>query len=264
MSLQEVLDSFKDIELTEEEYTLALIEAKRKKEAIVKERARAEIAAENRKKLTGNNWSYMQTRDYMLYRAGSLFNGQFVLDKHNRVVFDLLCYYFSNEKTFFTIAQDLGVVGASLDKGILLAGNYGTGKSWLMSLFRKNNRRVYHVEQAKDLAKLYKNGGDEAVSKYQNKYKNAFNDPTVFYQEYAALCIEDMGAEDIKGNYGDKSNVIGDIIEGRYVNNCLQGWFHGTTNLTAKELTEFYSPRVASRLRESVNLIELGGPDRRK
>jgi len=258
------LDSYKHIELTDDEYCLAMIEAKRRKESILKERERSRVAEENRKKLTETGWTYDQTRAFMLYRAKTLFDGKFKLDEHNEPVFNILCHYFSGNKEFVSLAEAMGVKNPSLDKGIFLAGNYGTGKTWLMSLFRKNNRRVYHVHHAKELAIEYKKGGDEAIEHYKHKIKNAFNDPVVFYQQYSGLCIEDIGAEDLKGHFGDKSLVVGDIIEGRYINECLVGWFHGTTNFTSAQLKEYYSGRVLSRLRESVNLIEVTGPDRRK
>lgn len=76
--------------------------------------------------------------------------------------------------------------------------------------------------------------------------------------------MEDIGAEDVKNNFGNKTNVIGDILEARYVNNLLGIWFHGTTNMTTAQFGEFYGGRVTSRLREKTNFIELRGPDRRK
>jgi len=264
MSLREVLASYEDVELSDDEYCEAMIQAKRKKKESIERLAKEKRAEEARRRLTETGWSYEQTNDFMLYRAQNLFDGKFKLNKDNGVVFGLLCHYFSGSKKFISIAEGLGINNPSLDKGILLAGNYGTGKTWMMRLFQKNNRRVYHIVEAKDLAALYKKAGDEAIVQYKEKIKNAFNDPSVFFQSYAALCIEDIGSEDIKGNFGDKINVVGDIIEGRYVNKCLASWFHGTTNLTSDQLEEYYGGRVISRLRESVNLIELGGPDRRK
>lgn len=264
MSLQEVLDSYKHIELTEDEYRAAIIEAKRRKEARIKEQEREERAAQNRKKFTDSNWSFDQTKSYMLHRAKSLFEGKFRLDNNNEPVFDLLCHYFSNKKDFVSIATLMGLKNPSLDKGILLAGNFGVGKTWLMSLFRKNNRQVFHVEHAKDIAKSFHQGGEDAISRHYTKIKNAYNDPTVLYQEYAGLCIEDIGREDIKNNYGNRTNVIGDIMEARYINKCMGPWFHGTTNLTAAQIEQFYGGMVVSRLRECINFIELGGPDRRR
>lgn len=264
MSLQEVLDSFSHIELTEDELREALIWAKRKKDSLLKEQERERIAAENRRILTDSGWTFEQTKAYMLYRAGTLFKGSFKLDEFNEPVFNLLCHYFSDSRIFLSLAEGMGVKNPSLDKGIILAGNFGTGKTWLMSLFRKNNRQVYHVEEAKEIAFAYQKNGDEAVERHKAKIVNSFNDPTVFFQKYSGVCFEDIGAEDIKNNFGNKANVIGDLIETRYVNDCMGIWFHGTTNLTTSKFEQFYGGRVTSRLREKTNFIELGGPDRRK
>jgi hypothetical protein len=264
MSLQEVLDSYSHIDLTEDEYRVAIIEAKRKKEALLKTKEMERRAEENRKMLTSKYWSFDQTKKYMIYRAEKLFNGKFKLDEHNESIFNLLCHYFSYEKEFVSVAGLMGINNPSLDKGILLCGNFGRGKTWLMNLFQKNNRQVYHIEHAKDVAKSFHVGGEEAIQKHYLKIKNAFNDPTVLFQEYSGLCMEDIGAEDIKNNYGNKTNVIGDILEARYVSGCLGAWFHGTTNLTAIQFEQFYGGRISSRMRENVNFIELGGPDRRR
>lgn len=264
MSLREALESYKHVELTDDEYCEAIIQAKIKKEEKLKQLEREKRAEETRKALTSKVWTTTQTRDYILYRASEMFGGRFILDENNEPVFNLLVHYFSNSSVFAKLASQLNIENPSLDKSLLLCGNFGVGKTWLMSLFRKNNRRVYHSATAKDIAKSYKKGGEDAIEIFYNRIKNALNDPTVFYQEYSALCIEDIGAEDVKGNYGDKCNVVADIIEQRYSNNCLKGWMHGTTNLTVTQLKEYYGGRVSSRLRESVNLIELNGPDRRK
>lgn len=258
------MDSYSHITLTEDEIREAYIWAKRKKEALLKQQERERIAEINRAKLTSRNWSFEQTKNYMLQRANTLYDGAFILDENNQEVFDLLCYYFSNDIRFVSMAKLLKINNPSLEKGILLAGNFGVGKTWLMSLFRKNNRQVYHVEHAKEVAKSFHIGGEEAIQKHYHKIKNAFKDPTVLFQEHSGLCMEDIGAEDIKNNYGNKTNVIGDIVEQRYVNKCMGPFFHGTTNLTSIQLDQFYGGRVTSRLRENVNLIELGGSDRRK
>lgn len=269
MSLQEVLDSFSHIELTEDEYRVALIEAKRKKEAVLKEKARKERAEENRRLLMARNWNFHQTKEYMLQRAKKMhedgvFENEFVLDEKNEHVFNLLCYYFSNDEHFNILAHELKVSNPSLKKGILLAGNFGVGKTWLMSLFRKNNRQVYHVEHAKPIAKLFHANGEESVQRHYNKIRNAIFDSTVLFQEHSGLCIEDIGREDIKNNYGNKTNVVGDIMEARYINKCMGIYFHATTNFTVKQLGEFYGDMLVDRFKEHLNLIELSGPSRRK
>ena len=91
---------------------------------------------------------------------------------------------------------------------------------------------------------------------------------------YAGLCLDDIGTEDVKVNYGNRKSVIGDIIEQRYSiiekledpdnikNNCGD-LLHATTNLSSPQLVEYYGGRVTSRMREIFNFIELPGNDRR-
>lgn len=264
MSLKEVLESFSHIELTEDEECEALIWRKQKKAQAMKLAEMKKREEENRKHLTETQWSYSQTQSFMLYRANQLFEGLFKLDPHNETIFNLLCYYFSGDQNFVSIAENLGIENPSLNKGVMLCGNFGVGKTWLMKLFTKNQRQVYHLYNAKYLADTYEKEGEESVEPFIIKSKNAYNDSACFFQPHAGLCIDDMGTEDIKNNYGNKRNVIGDIIERRYEKGNVGLWLHATTNLTTEAIKEFYGGRVSSRLRESVNLIEVTGNDRRK
>jgi len=68
------------------------------------------------------------------------------------------------------------------------------------------------------------------------------------------MCIDDLGTEDIKNHYGNKKNVIGDLIELKYAKKTTGIYLHGTTNLTAEQLKDFYGSRVTSRMREIFNL----------
>jgi DNA replication protein DnaC len=264
MSLLEALDSFSHIELTEEEMQEAIFWRKQKKDAVLKQIELDKKIAENRKRLTSSQWSYDQTRSFMFYRAHQIFPDGFILDDYNQPIFELMCYYFSLDEKFLAFAENLGVKNPSLDKGIVLAGNFGVGKTTLMKLFMKNQRQVYIIQNAKKISDSYEKDGNETIEEYFNKRKNAFNDPAVFYQEYSGICIDDLGTENVKSNYGNKKNVIGDIIEMRYERGVMGKWFHATTNLSSDQLSEFYGGRVVSRLRETVNFIELNGNDRRR
>jgi DNA replication protein DnaC len=144
----------------------------------------------------------------------------------------------------------------------MLPGNCGVGKTWMMELFQRNQRQVYHLVNAKFIADNYEQNGEDKPN-YEDKVKNAYNDANVFFQPYAGLCIDDIGTEDIKNFYGNRKNVIGDLIEKRYAKGNTGVFLHATTNLTADQLSEFYGSRVGSRMREIFNFIELPGGDRR-
>lgn len=263
MSPKEALASYEHIELTEDEMAEAILWRKQRKEELLKEQDRKRKEDERRQLLFKSDWPFEQTKGFMLYRANKIIPG-FILDAFNSQVFELLCYFFSNDRQFISLASNLGLKHASLEKGIILAGNCGVGKTWLMKLFSKNQRQIFFLRNAKEIANQFEKKGQESVDEYTELFKNPFNDPDSFYQTYAGLCIDDLGTEDIKVNYGNKKSVIGDLIEQRYDKKNMGIMFHATTNLTSQQLNDYYGGRIVSRLREVTNFIELKGNDRRK
>lgn len=264
LSVREVLESYSHIDLTQEEELEGILWAKMKKEKRVQAERIKVIQEENRKSLTGFNWSYVQTKAFMLYRASNIFHKQFVIDKKNEVLFELVCRYFSNDPVFESYAAQLGMKNISLKKGIMLAGNFGTGKTWMMQLFSKNQRQVFHIRNAKYIADAFSTDGEIISEGFSELIKNPVNDRESFFHTHAGLCIDDMGTEGLKTHYGNKKNVIGDLIESRYFKKNTGVFLHATTNLSVSELEEFYGERVTSRMREIFNFIEVIGEDRRK
>lgn len=264
MSQQEVLDNLKHIELSEAEMNEAIILAKLKKEDKLKEDERKAREDENRRMLFQDQWGFEQTKGYMTYRAEKVLGFPFELDDHNKPIFEMLCYYFSNDRLFVSTATNAGLKNPSLEKGIMLLGNFGVGKTAFMKLFSSNQRQPFRVAGAKYIANLFESDGQDAIEEFNKNYKNAINAADCFYKKESGLCIDDLGTEDIKMNFGNRKNVIGDIIENRYNLKTIGVFFHATTNLTVQQLNDFYGGRVISRMREIMNFIELPGKDRRK
>ncbi len=254
------MDAYKHISLSDEEMNEAIIWAKQKKNHAIQEQKIRQREEENRKLLIETQWNYHQTKSYMAYRAANIFSG-FTIDEYNEPVFELLCLYFSNDVKFESSAENLGIANPSLSKGIMLAGTFGTGKTWMMKLFSKNQRQVFHLQNAKFIADAFSESGED--SQFVKLHKNAVNDGSSFLQPYAGLCIDDIGTEDIKNHFGNKKNVIGDLIEKRYSVSNVGVYLHATTNFTAEQLGSFYGQRVVSRMREIFNFIAVKGKDRR-
>lgn len=206
-SQREVLESYSHITLTEEEEIDGIIWAKQKKEKLIQEEELRAIETENRKLFSSGQWTFNITTDYMKYRMSNVFSGKFVIDEINETLFTALCYYFSNDKNYFSITEQLGIKNPSLTKGIMLAGNFGTGKTWMMKLFSKNQRQVFHIRTAKEIANDYQGNGTESID-YVNKHKNPVNDKDSFFQPYAGLCIDDIGTEDIKTTSGIRIFIV--------------------------------------------------------
>lgn len=258
LSLREVMESYSHIELSEDEMAEAILWGKRKKEDSLKTLQQKERENDARKKFLLST-NYDLVKSLMIYRIEKKFEN-FVLDENNKLIFEILCNYFGNDENFNSLCKSIGIQNTSLNKGIFLCGNFGVGKTWMMQLFCQNQRQCYFIRNAKDIADEFQDYGEEEVE----KRKNAVNDSSVFLQQYSGMCIDDLGTEDIKNHFGNKKNVIGDLIEKKYARGSTGIFLHGTTNLTAEQLKEFYGGRVTSRMREIFNFIELRGADRRK
>lgn len=276
------MENYRDIELTEEELVEILLAAKRKKKADIaaaEEKKRREEAA----RMKAMKWDMTLFRSYLYNRSKTLFGtkeeeggeivSRFVVDDDNEKIFTILCYYFlDDEASFARTATSIGVSNPSLKKGILLPGNFGCGKTWMMKLLSRNKKLSYEMVSAKDICRAFMQATDKQIPEVFLKpwdtddedAKRWFSKDEVFHQRYIGLCIDDLGSEPEKNNFGNKMNVIGDIIESRYSSGFTGPLLHGTTNLSAEELKEFYGERVISRMREIFNFIELPGTDRRK
>ncbi len=259
------MEEYNHIQLTDNEIDECILEGKRRKESLMKLQEIKDREEQNRRLFTSGRWSYEQIESFMVWRSGVVFEGRFRLDTQSEPIFRLLCAYFSEDVSRFEeLAKQIGIQNGSLKKGICLAGMPGLGKTWMMKLFQKNQRQVFAVQNAKNIADIFEQSGEESLSQFVELPKLPVNDSQSFFHPVMALCIDDLGTEDTKNHYGNKKNVLGDIIEKRYACNNVGILFHCTTNLTGPQLTEKYGPRVASRLREIMNIVELKGEDRRK
>lgn len=259
------MEAYSHIQLSEDELVDCLLWGKKKKEKELEQLAIEQKIAYNRK-MASEVMNFDVIKTFMMNRAKEIFKFEFVLDDDNHDTFDLLCHYFTgNVEGFTKQARRMGVEEPSIDKGILLAGNFGTGKTVLMKLFGKNTRQVYFIRPAKRIAQEYLTSKDKVIpEEYTVPFKNAINDAATFYQPLSGLCIDDLGSESEKNNFGNKVNVIGDLIEARYHDKFTGVFLHATTNLSSQELTDHYGERVLSRMKEIFNFVELTGGDRRR
>jgi DNA replication protein DnaC len=261
------LENYDNITLTPEEAKEALRLAREKKHFKLQEEYREARASEVRRQLT-EQWSYGKVKDFAIWRSNRMFNGKinYNIEETNsnaRKVFELLCCYFSRDANFTEKAINLGIENPNLQKGILLSGAVGNGKTTLMKIFQVNQRQVFMIRSASEISNLWQTGGDDAISGLLVPHMLPINDSDNFYHRFAGLCLDDCGTEEIRNHYGNKKNVIGDMIEARYFNGALGPYLHMTTNLTGLQLQEHYGKRVSSRLIEMMNIVHLKGSDRR-
>lgn len=170
----------------------------------------------------------------------------YVVDEENKPVLAQLVHYFAQT----------GGSSLSTKKGVLLAGNVGSGKTMVMEIFNQLVRRSnpFYKTTARQVAKDYAADGLIALVRYLKQFRKtpAGLIPVDFF-------FDDLGAEDNKKHYGNEANVMAEVIYDRYELYIRFGTrTHFTTNLTPEELEEKYGVRAYSRLCQMCNFLVLG------
>ncbi len=144
--------------------------------------------------------------------------------------------------------------GLSLQKGIMLCGPVGAGKTSLMHLLRLilPEPRSYMIKSCRDISFEFHKDGYEVIHRYSKK-SFAFSPGNKIPK---SICFDDLGAEQNLKHFGNECNVISEILLSRYDLFISDGLVtHITTNLNASEIEKQYGLRVRSRLREMMNVI---------
>lgn len=187
-------------------------------------------------------------------------NKPFEIDKWNSSVITTLAEYFTDNPDFERRGD-----GFSLKKGLILFGNVGCGKTYIMNAFNLNPKLSFGVFSARAINIEFAQFGWVVSKKYSSLFTRTF---PAFGQTKIGLCIDDLGTEENKKHFGDSASVINDIIENRYFNRDEVPFYatHITMNLTSDEIELFYGTRLKDRMREAYNVITFNpdAPSRRK
>lgn len=138
----------------------------------------------------------------------------------------------------------------NLDKGILLCGPVGCGKTTLMSLMRfiAKEPNKFISKSCRNISFEFIEDGFSVIHRYSKSAGN-INQPST-------IGFDDLGTEGSLKYYGKECNVLAEILLTRYDLFVAQKIkTHITTYLSATEIEDFYGNRVRSRLREMFNLI---------
>ncbi|MEO2126849.1 MAG: hypothetical protein ABGW91_01700 [Christiangramia sp.] len=176
------------------------------------------------------------------------------LNESNEKVILTLLPYFVKLPTFNK--HKLIKNDASLDKGILLYGNLGVGKSMLFGIFHRMGKYLYNLNNTDFWFPKISTGS--FVDRYINSLKNSSSTFDLDAYRRGNLYIDDLGFEKKAFN---NHELIGELLFERYRNNALT---FVTTNLSPREVSERYGARIGDRLAEMFNIIKWEGESLRQ
>lgn len=190
-----------------------------------------------------NHCDYDQARVAIEKRGQELYPNFKLYEEDKNIVQQLLCYFLQDDQK----ASELGI---NLNKGILLTGPVGCGKSTLMGVMRflKPEGKRFIIKSCRDVSFEFIQNGYEVIHRYSHR--------SFYNHEPQTYCFDDLGTENNLKFFGNECNIMAEILLSRYdlfVSRNLVT--HLTTNLSASEIEAIYGNRVRSRMRELFNLI---------
>jgi len=175
-----------------------------------------------------------------------------------------LFYYFLKDEMFFQCPNLIGELSIpSFDKGLLIIGGFGIGKTAYMKAFEKCFEKY-----SPHRFKIYST--NDVVTMFESC--DRFDDRNTFFDKMSLgkLLFDDFNSERLANNFG-KVDLLKEIIEKRYMNQKLT---HITCNYadgfdmdvekTLKEFAERYGSRVYDRLFEMFNIVTFSGKSLRR
>jgi DNA replication protein DnaC len=191
------------------------------------------------------------TKKFTAEEYYNAFTQHFPIDKKREheyyVIVTRLCCYFANDRRFET--SEL-----KLDKGIILFGGVGVGKTTLLEMFRRNQAFSYRIVSCREVESQFGQLGNEAIDTYSQNVP--IEPPNQYGQNEIGYCFDDLGTENsVTKHFGNSKTVMADILLNRYDLGIDARATHITTNLSVDEIEKYYGTRVIDRIREDFNQI---------
>jgi len=196
------------------------------------------------KNTTKPNYNYPEIINWLEAKGIELYGNHFkILETDYPILYNLIAYFLKDQQTCYQL-------NINLEKGILLTGPIGCGKTSLMNIMKTLTpaEHKFIIKPCRDISFEFIQDGYQIIHKYSIG--------KLYQSEPRTYCFDDLGTENNLKYYGNECNVMAEILLSRYdlyISKKLQT--HITTNLSASEIETHYGNRVRSRLRQLCNLI---------
>lgn len=179
---------------------------------------------------------------------------QIVIDKANFMIegfelteiYEILTDYVTKDDAFLKRSDKY-----SFEKGLLVLGSVGTGKTQAFNVFREISRgsnNFFDVVSTRHIIRDYTVEGASVLSKYGRDSKRV-------------IYFDDLGLEEVNAKmYGNNANVMSEILMDRYENFKRYGTkTFASSNLNATQFEEIYGVRMRDRFKEMFNVVKVTG-----
>lgn len=206
----------------------------------------------------------MQESLAIVEAIGKSRNPAFVIDDENRFTYENMirwCHCDTKMQAIDPVTKK--VIPGGLKKGIYIAGNTGTGKSWCLEVMAAYAMAFGFVITLGETEKrmLYWDNvrADDICEEY------AANGTFQNYKTSKIYGIQDLGSEPAESVYmGNRIEVLRQLLEYRGDRTDQVTLFTSNLPMNHKILVDRYGDRVSSRLSAMCNYFEIRGKDRRK
>lgn len=188
------------------------------------------------------SWSAKKMFSHMKWASENIFGKQLIVNEDNKKLISALCFMISRDERF---EKELGY---SFNKGLMIRGVSGLGKTHLVRCLESNSLNPILCESMIDIT---------SQVKIEGEYSLVWGNKKILY-------LDDVGTEEPTINhYGTKINWFKDFIERFYLKNNNYHKLIISTNINFSEMENRYGFRVRSRLKDMFNVIDVTGKDMR-
>ena len=193
---------------------------------------------------------FTQCANYILRKRG--LKTEFVIDEINKPVIIQLWFYLIYDNRF----------EGNLDKGILLHGDVGVGKTLLLESFVYLQNRLWNYHKTDD-GRRYQRATFIHSTEIAGRMKSFESTRTDVDITKCPLAIDEIGREPREVlDYGNVTCPMAELVSARADKAIIT---HGTTNFSFKTLfsEDNYGEMIGDRMRSMFNFISLKGDSRR-
>lgn len=194
-------------------------------------------------------WTYARIYKLMRHNSVARLGKKLEVTPENLPTIKALCFFLARDDRFFTELKDDRKKPFDPLKGLLIRGNSGTGKTHLVRCAEDNGLNPILTLSMLDITEMVEEDGGYSIDMQGRKI----------------IYLDDVGTEEAEvKHFGTMKLWFNNFIQKTYLKTKCYNHLIITTNKNFKGIQEQYGYRVASRMREMFNVVDLTGRDRRQ